>query len=132
MSWMKNSTMVLQLQHTLNNVLSLFHLVDVDIVSSHIKKTFRTICPLNPIIISKLFSVYNYTHEFITKIVDRCFSEGYFCNLKSMPCFCLFSRNLDLMLRMPNYCPVSNLSFFFIKGSITCHTWPTAITTLTE
>lgn len=105
-------SVVLQPRHIPNNVLSSFHSVEVDMISSYIRNLNKTFCPLDPINVSKLPRVYDHTVEFISKIINKCFSEGSFPHSEKHALLrpTLKKPGLDVE-NMLNYRPVSNLSF---------------------
>ena len=101
-----------QPHYALNNILSSFQSVEVEMVESYVRSLNKTYCLLDPLNISKLFSVYSHTIKFITAIVNKCFSEGCFPQSEKHALIrpLLKKPGLDVENKS-NYRPVSNLSF---------------------
>lgn len=93
-------------------VLSSFRCVDENEILSYVRSLNKTFCLLDPINVSKLPSVHYPMAKFISKIVNRCFSEGNFPISERHAILrpSLKKPGLDSE-NMQNYRPVSNLSF---------------------
>ena len=105
-------SVVLQPAHNPSIVLSSFHHVDTSEILSYMRNLKKTFCLLDPINVSKFTNVHYPIAEFISKIVNRCFSEGSFpvSEKRAILRPSLKKPGLDIE-KLQNYRPVSNLSF---------------------